>query len=156
MRYSVELNSNAIASLPDDTAGQLQSVIRDDQGEGPFDWNVVDGVGKLDRRTCEGEIADYARVFVTAVLRHGWLVNLVSRSNPGSTMGNKPGATSRRVLRGHEFSVSGVVAGHCRKISPAVGWQLRCRKSANKGGQRGGTSLILIPILKKSWAWHRR
>lgn len=83
MRCLVELNSHAIASLPDDTAGQLQSVIRNDQGEGPFYWNGVDGVGKLDRRTCEGEIPDFARVFVAAVLRNGWLVNLVSRSNPG-------------------------------------------------------------------------
>jgi hypothetical protein len=80
MRYLVELNSHAIASLPDDTAGSFSR--SSGMGEGPFRWNGV-GVGKLDRHTCEGKIPDYARVLVAAVLRDVWFVSLVSRSNPG-------------------------------------------------------------------------
>lgn len=79
----LERHSHPVIPLPDDAARKLQSIIRQDQREGFFDRNETDQFGKLDRSAGSGQIAYRARIFVAAILRNGWLVDLIPRSDPG-------------------------------------------------------------------------
>jgi len=105
--FLLERNPHAIIPLPDDTARKLQSIIGQDQREGPLDGDRADGLRELDRRAGRGQVAHRARIFVAAVLRKSRLLNLVPRGNPGFGHVNLPGAMLRRILPGYEFFLSG-------------------------------------------------
>jgi hypothetical protein len=78
-----ECDSHSIIPLPDDAAGELQSIVAYDQGEALLDRNDIDALWKLDRRACLGKVAHDAWVFVAAVVCDGGLVDGVPGGNSG-------------------------------------------------------------------------
>ena len=74
----IEGNAHPVVSLPDDVTRQFKPVIRHNQIERVCDRNDLSRVGKLDRRAGGRKVAHRARVYVTAVLSDGSLINFVT------------------------------------------------------------------------------
>jgi hypothetical protein len=79
---STERNPHLVASFPDDTACQLQTIILDDQVEAFCKRKDVHRLRKLDRCASSRNVAHRAWIFVAAVLSDGSLIYSIARGDP--------------------------------------------------------------------------
>jgi hypothetical protein len=84
---SVEMHSDAVISAPYDAAWKPQTVIRYDQCE--F-IGYADKIGKLQRSTGAGYVANNAWIFVAAIVDLGSFHNSNAWRNPGFNHCNVP------------------------------------------------------------------
>jgi hypothetical protein len=88
---SIEVHSDAILSAPYDAAWKLQTILWDDQCE--FIGNA-EKIGKLQRCTGAGYVANNAGILVATIVDLGSFHNLNAWRNPSFDHRNIPGSNA--------------------------------------------------------------